>query len=154
MTEDKLADLVRLAEQFIALKQEDSSSVVIDDATAEAQNKEWFPTHCALFRSSRGDLLNLEYSKDLFYACADGPFKGVEAALKAEARWARILTAPNVTMYWPIVNFSGPLVHIEWMALDSITGEIIAKGFITKARKGHAGGVHFKSEQLTFYRDV
>jgi len=152
---EKLAFLVDEAKRFIALKVDPlPPDVIIDDATAEKENIEWFPTHCACFRSGRGDLLNQEYTNDLFYACADGPFTGVEQALEIEKRWARILATPDVTMYWPIVNFKGPLVHIEWMCLDNYTGEIIAKGFITKARKGHKGACHFKSEQLTFYRDV
>jgi hypothetical protein len=34
------------------------------------------------------------------------------------------------------------------------TGETIAKGMVCWARRGHPGACHFKSERLTFYRDV
>ena len=33
-------------------------------------------------------------------------------------------------------------------------GEAIAKGTVCYARRGHRGAAYFKSEQLTFYRDV
>ena len=34
------------------------------------------------------------------------------------------------------------------------TNETIAKGMVCWARRGHRGACHYKSEQLTFYRDV
>ena len=40
----------------------------------EAENKEFWPTHCESLRQGRGDLLTKEYRPDLVYHCQDGPF--------------------------------------------------------------------------------
>jgi hypothetical protein len=57
-------------------------------------------------------------------------------------------------MCWPIVMFWSEFVHFEWYCLDDGSGEVIAKGSVCWVRRGHRGGCYFKSEQLTFYRDV
>jgi hypothetical protein len=57
-------------------------------------------------------------------------------------------------MCWPIVMFWGEFVHFEWHCLDDASGEAIAKGTVCWVRRGHSGACYFKSEQLTFYRDV
>jgi hypothetical protein len=57
-------------------------------------------------------------------------------------------------MCWPIVMFWSEFVHFEWHCLDDGSGEVIAKGSVCWVRRGHRGGCYFKSEQLTFYRDV
>jgi hypothetical protein len=65
-----------------------------------------------------------------------------------------LLAQPGVTMCWPIVMFSGEFTHFEWNCIDDETGETTAKGTVLWVRRGHRGGCYFKSEQLTFYRDV
>jgi hypothetical protein len=45
-------------------------------------------------------------------------------------------------------------VHFEWYCQDDESGEVVAKGTVCWVRRGHRGGCYFKSEQLTFYRDV
>ena len=60
----------------------------------------------------------------------------------------------NVTVVWPIVQFWGEFTHFEWICLDDNTHEQIAKGSVCWVRRGHRGGCYYKSEQLTFVRDV
>jgi hypothetical protein len=55
---------------------------------------------------------------------------------------------------WPIVQFWGEFVHFEWKCEDDETNETLDKGMVCWVRRGHRGGCYFKSEQLTFYRDV
>jgi hypothetical protein len=50
--------------------------------------------------------------------------------------------------------FHSEFVHFEWACMDTETNETIAKGMVCWVRRGHRGACHFKSEQLTFYRDV
>jgi hypothetical protein len=38
--------------------------------------------------------------------------------------------------------------------MDDNTNEVLAKGTVCWVRRGHRGACYFKSEQLTFYRDV
>jgi hypothetical protein len=123
-----------------------------DKAEIEAENKEWFPTHCEALRSGRFDLLQREYREEYVYLCQDGPFHGKEN--DREKHWVAILAQPGVTMCWPIVLFAGEVVYFEWQALDDETHETIAKGNVTFLRRGHRGGCYLKTEQLTFYRDV
>jgi hypothetical protein len=123
-----------------------------DKAQVEAENKEWFPTHCEALRSGRFDLLGQEYRDEYVYLCQDGPFYGKEN--DREKHWVALLAQPEVTMTWPIVMFAGEVVYFEWQALDDVTGETIARGNVTFLRRGHRGGISVKTEQLTFYRDV
>ncbi|MDD5198506.1 MAG: hypothetical protein PHC88_01770 [Terrimicrobiaceae bacterium] len=120
----------------------------------EAENKEWFPTHAEALRQGRFDLLEHEYREDFAYLCADGPFRGKGAASEREANWVALIAQPGVTMCWPIVQFSGEAVYFEWVCRDDVTHENVAKGNVTFLRRGHRGGIHLKTEQLTFYRDV
>jgi hypothetical protein len=120
----------------------------------ERENKEWWPTHCEALRQGRADILTGEYRNDLVYFCQDGPYYGLEAQKAREKHWWALLAQPHVTMCWPIVMFHGEFVHFEWQCMDNETGETIAKGSVCWVRRGHRGGCHFKSEQLTFYRDV
>lgn len=53
----------------------------------EQENKHWWPTHCEAFRQGRGDILTGEYTSNLIYFCADGPFYGRTAAINREAHW-------------------------------------------------------------------
>lgn len=148
--------LIRDAEAYIALKQ--GSLPEMDSSypreQIEAENKEWWPTHCEALRRGRGDLLTAEYRDDLVYFCADGPFFGLEQQKEREKHWWALIAQPGVTMCWPIVMFWGEFVHFEWHCLDDASGEAIAKGTVCYARRGHRGAAYFKSEQLTFYRDV
>jgi hypothetical protein len=125
-----------------------------DASRIEAENRAWWPTHCEALRRGRADLLSAEYREDLVYLCQDGPFHGKTAGTAIEASWWKLLSQPGVTMCWPIVMFSGEVVYFEWRCADDATGETTAKGNVTFLRRGHAGGVHLKTEQLTFYRDV
>jgi hypothetical protein len=120
----------------------------------EAENKEWWPTHCEALRQGRGDILTAEYRDDLVYLCQDGPFYGISEQKEREKHWWALIAQPGVTMTWPIVLFWGEFVHFEWAAIDTETSETIAKGSVCWVRRGHRGGCYFKSEQLTFYRDV
>ena len=126
------------------------SSYTIEQIMAE--NREWFPTHCASLRGRRFDILSQEYREEYVYLCADGPFYGHEN--DREKHWVAIIAQPGATMTWPIVQFHGEVVYFEWQAFDDVTYEIIAKGNVTFLRRGHRGGIALKTEQLTFYRDV
>jgi hypothetical protein len=123
-----------------------------DKHRIEAENREWFPSHCEALRSGRFDLLSQEYRDEYVYLCQDGPFYGKEN--DREKHWVAIIAQPGVTMCWPIVMFTGEAVYFEWQAVDDITNEIVAKGNVTFLRRGHRGGIYLKTEQLTFYRDV
>lgn len=120
----------------------------------EQENKHWWPTHCEAFRQGRGDILTGEYTSNLIYFCADGPFYGRTAAINREAHWWAILTQPSVTMTWPIIMFHGEIIYSEWNCFDDQTKEVIARGNETILRRGHRGACYFKSEHLTFYRNV
>lgn len=148
--------LISDAERFVAMKR-DVLPQIGPDYTAEQierENKEWWPTHCEALRQSRGDILTGEYRSELVYFCQDGPYYGVEEQKTREQHWWALIAQPGVTMCWPIVMFHGEFVHFEWKCEDNITNETIAKGMVCWVRRGHQGGCHFKSEQLTFYRDV
>jgi hypothetical protein len=120
----------------------------------EAENKEWWPTHCEALRQGRGDLLTGEYRDDLVYFCQDGPYYGLTEQQEREKHWWALIAQPGVTMAWPIVMFHGEFVWFEWNCIDDTTRETIAKGSVAWVRRGHRGGCYFKGEQLTFYRDV
>ena len=74
--------LIEDAQRFIALKEKELPTIGPDYPLAqiEKENKEWWPTHCEALRRGRGDLLTLEYHKDLVYFCQDGPFYGSRPA--------------------------------------------------------------------------
>jgi hypothetical protein len=120
----------------------------------EAENKEWWPTHCEALRCGRGDLLTKEYRDDLVYFCQDGPYYGLTEQQEREQHWWALIAQPGVMMAWPIVMFHGEFVWFEWNCIDTATHETIAKGSVAWVRRGHRGGCYFKGEQLTFYRDV
>lgn len=120
----------------------------------EAENKEWWPTHCEALRKGRGDLLTGEYRDDLVYFCQDGPYYGLDEQKSREQHWWALIAQPGVIMTWPIVMFHGEFTHFEWACMDTETNETLAKGTVCWVRRGHRGACHFKSEQLTFYRDV
>jgi hypothetical protein len=148
--------LIREAELFIAMKVEALPAIgpELTPATIEQENKAWWPTHCEALRRGRGDLLRGEYRNDLVYFCQDGPFYGLDQQTEREKHWWALIAQPGVTMCWPIVMFWGEFVHFEWHCLDDASGEAIAKGTVCWVRRGHSGACYFKSEQLTFYRDV
>lgn len=148
--------LIEQAEAIIAKREKELPSInaEYDAAQIEAENKEWWPTHCEALRRARGDLLRGEYREDLVYFCQDGPFYGLTEQTERERHWWALIAQPNVTMCWPIVMFWGEFVHFEWHCLDDESGETLAKGTVCWVRRGHRGGCYFKSEQLTFYRDV
>jgi hypothetical protein len=154
--DDTKRQLIKLAED-INRRKEAALPAIDADYTAEqieAENKEWWPTHCEALRQGRGDILTDEYRDDLVYFCQDGPFYGVSEQKEREKHWWALIAQPGVTMTWPIVLFWGEFVHFEWAAVDTETYETIAKGSVCWVRRGHRGGCYFKSEQLTFYRDV
>lgn len=148
--------LLEEAARWISLKE--TKLPLIDDAyTAsiiEAENKQWWPSHCEALRQKRSDILRAEYREDLVYFCQDGPFQGLDQQTDRERHWWALISQPGVTMCWPIVMFWSEFVHFEWHCLDDNSGEVIAKGSVCWVRRGHRGGCYFKSEQLTFYRDV
>ncbi|MDZ8104961.1 MAG: hypothetical protein RM338_04955 [Nostoc sp. DedQUE12a] len=120
----------------------------------QAENKEWWPTHCEALRQGRGDLLTGEYRDDLVYLCQDGHYFGLQEQQERELHWWALIAQPGVTMTWPIVMFHHEHVYFEWKCLDDETNETLAKGNVTFVRRGHRGAVYLKTEQLTFYRDV
>ena len=148
--------LIEEAQRFIALKEKELPTVGPDYPLAqiEKENKEWWPTHCEALRRGRGDLLTLEYHKDLVYFCQDGPFYGLDQQKEREKHWWALIAQPGVIMCWPIVMFHHEFIWFEWNCIDVETRETIAKGSVAWARRGHRGGCYFKGEQLTFYRDV
>ncbi len=154
--DDTKTRLIKLAED-INRRKEPVLPAIGPGYTAEqieAENKEWWPTHCEALRQGRGDILTAEYRDDLVYLCQDGPFYGISEQKEREKHWWALIAQPGVTMTWPIVLFWGEFVHFEWAAIDTETYETIAKGSVCWVRRGHRGGCYFKSEQLTFYRDV
>lgn len=154
--EDIKRKLIKLAED-INLRKEGVLPAIGPGYTAaqiESENKEWWPTHCEALRHGRGDILTAEYREDLVYLCQDGPYYGISEQKVRERHWWALIAQPGVTMTWPIVLFWGEFVHFEWAAIDTETYETIAKGSVCWVRRGHRGGCYFKSEQLTFYRDV
>jgi hypothetical protein len=147
-----LADSAR----FIAMKESALPAIDVSNSMEriEQENREWWPTHCEALRQGRGDLLTAEYRDDLVYHCQDGPFHGLTEQRAREEHWWALIAQPGVTMCWPIVQFWSEFVHFEWKCEDSATNETIAKGNVCWVRRGHRGGCYYKSEQLTFYRDV
>jgi hypothetical protein len=148
--------LIEDAERFIAMKEEKLPPIDFDYTAEqiEAENKDWWPTHCEALRQGRGDLLTGEYREDLVYLCQDGPYHGLEEQKAREQHWWALIAQPGVTMVWPIVLFYGEFVYFEWKCIDDNTNETIAKGNVTWVRRGHRGACYLKTEQLTFYRDV
>jgi hypothetical protein len=148
--------LLQAAEAYVARKEASLPAVGPDYPLEriEAENKEWWPTHCEALRRGRGDLLTAEYREDLVYFCQDGPYYGLEEQQERERHWWALIAQPGVIMAWPIVMFHGEFVWFEWNCIDQATRETIAKGSVAWVRRGHRGGCYFKGEQLTFYRDV
>lgn len=148
--------LIQDATQYIALKESVLPVIGADypPEQIEHENKEWWPTHCEALRQGRGDLLTAEYRDDLVYFCQDGPFYGLTEQHEREQHWWALIAQPGVTMCWPIVQFWNEFVHFEWKCVDEETNETLAKGSVCWVRRGHRGACYFKSEQLTFYRDV
>ncbi len=150
------AQLIAAGERFVAMKEATLPAIGPDypPSQIEQENREWWPTHCEALRQGRGDILTGEYRDDLVYFCQDGPYYGIEQQQEREKHWWALIAQPGVTMTWPIVMFHGEFVHFEWVCMDDNTHETIAKGSVCWVRRGHRGGCPFKSEQLTFYRDV
>jgi hypothetical protein len=148
--------LLQAAAAYIARKEKVLPAIGPDYTLKqiEAENKEWWPTHCEALRRGRGDLLTGEYRDDLVYFCQDGPYYGLTEQQEREKHWWALIAQPGVTMAWPIVMFHGEFVWFEWNCVDDTTRETIAKGSVAWVRRGHRGGCYFKGEQLTFYRDV
>jgi hypothetical protein len=148
--------LLGAAEAYIARKEPTLPEIgpAYPLAQVEAENKEWWPTHCEAMRRGRGDLLTAEYRPDLVYFCQDGPYYGLGEQHEREQHWWALLAQGGVTMAWPIVMFHGEFVWFEWNCLDNATHETLAKGSVAWVRRGHRGACYFKGEQLTFYRDV
>jgi hypothetical protein len=148
--------LLQAAEGFIARKEDRLPDIGPGYALGqiEAENREWWPTHCEALRQGRGDILTGEYRPELVYLCQDGPYHGLTEQQEREKHWWALIAQPGVTMAWPIVMFHGEFVWFEWNCIDDATRETIAKGSVAWVRRGHRGGCYIKGEQLTFYRDV
>jgi len=156
VSDEMKATLLVDAARFIAMK-ETTLPAIDASYTAEQieqENKAWWPTHCEALRQGRGDLLTGEYRDDLVYFCQDGPYRGLSEQREREQHWWALIAQPGVTMTWPIVMFWSEFVHFEWNCMDDNTNEVLAKGTVCWVRRGHRGACYFKSEQLTFYRDV
>src|SRR6266516_1810640 len=117
----EMADhLIQESARFVAMKEKFLPPVDPDYPLKqiEAENKEWWPTHCEALRRGRGDLLTGEYRDDLVYFCQDGPFYGLKQQKEREKHWWALIAQPRVTMCWPIVMFWGEFVHFEWKCVD------------------------------------
>lgn len=157
LVDNDLADkMIEDAEKYISLPEEKLPEITPEYSLAqiEKENRDWWPTHCEAMRQGRGDILAGEYTDDLVYICADGPFYGKGAGTEREINWWAILAQPGITMSWPVVIFHGEVVYFEWLCTDDETNETTAKGNVTWLRRGHRGACYLKCEQLTFYRDV
>jgi hypothetical protein len=154
--DDLGARLLEASSVFIGLKEPTLPAIAPDYSLRqiEAENREWWPTHCEALRRGRGDLLTGEYRDDLVYFCQDGPYYGLAEQQGREKHWWALIAQRGVMMAWPIVMFHGEFVWFEWNCVDLATRETIAKGSVAWVRRGHRGGCYFKGEQLTFYRDV
>lgn len=156
VSDEMKAKLIENALKYAAMKE--AVLPPMDDnytlAQIEQENKEWWPTHCEALRQGRGDILTAEYRNDLVYFCQDGPYYGITEQQEREKHWWALIAQPGATMTWPIVMFYGEFTHFEWACKDDVTHETIAKGMVCWVRRGHRGACYFKSEQLTFYRDV
>lgn len=150
------AKLIADSARFIAMKEKTMPQLGPGYTPEQIlkENREWWPTHCEALRQGRGDLLTAEYRDELVYFCQDGPFHGLTEQRSREEHWWALIAQPGVTMTWPIVQMWSEFVHFEWKCEDNSTNETIAKGMVCWVRRGHKGGCYFKSEQLTFYRDV
>jgi hypothetical protein len=156
VSEEMKAQLIAAALKYAAMKEPTLPPIDANYTLAqiEQENKDWWPTHCEALRQGRGDILTAEYRGDLVYFCQDGPYYGIDEQKEREKHWWALIAQPGVSMTWPIVMFHGEFTHFEWACMDDITHETIAKGTVCWVRRGHRGACYFKSEQLTFYRDV
>jgi hypothetical protein len=153
---EKQSELIEKAQYYGSLKENEVPAVDANYTWAqiEQENKDWWPTHCEALRQGRGDILTVEYHQNLVYFCQDGPFVGTVDQQDREKHWWALIAQPGVTMCWPIVFFWREFVHFEWKCVDNGSNETTSKGMVAWVRRGHRGGCYFKSEQLTFYRDV
>lgn len=153
---EKQQELIEKAEYFGSLKEDEVPEVNANYTWAliEQENKDWWPTHCEALRQGRIDILTGEYNKNLVFFTQDGPIVGNTEQKEREQHWWALLGQPGVTISWPNVFFWREFVQFEWNCVDDQSNEIISKGFAAWTRRGHRGGCYFKSEQLTFYRDV
>jgi hypothetical protein len=156
VADDLKQKLIADAAKFVAMKESLLPEINSDYSAEqiERENKEWWPTHCEALRQGRGDILTGEYREELVYFCQDGPYYGLDMQKAREQHWWALIAQPGVSMCWPIVMFHGEVTFFEWKCVDDETNETLAKGNVTWVRRGHRGGCHLKTEQLTFYRDV
>ena len=80
------ARMIEEAGRFAAMKEPQLPAIdgAYPPERIEAENRDWWPTHCEALRQGRGDLLSAEYRDELVYFCADGPFTGVEQQRERE----------------------------------------------------------------------
>jgi len=156
VSDDMKAKLIKRSELYGKMKEAKLPEIGPDYTLEqiEKENREFWPSHCEALRQNRGDLLGMEYRSDLVYHCQDGPYYGIKEQNDREKYWWAILSQPGVTMVWPIVQIWGEFTHFEWICLDDTTNAKIAYGNVCWVRRGHRGGCYYKSEQLTFVRDV
>ena len=88
--------LLEDAARFIAMKEAKLPTIGAgyDLKQIEAENKEWWPTHCEALRKGRGDLLTGEYRDDLVYFCQDGPYYGLDEQKEREQHWWALIAQP------------------------------------------------------------
>jgi hypothetical protein len=148
--------LIADAEAYIALKQIKLPEITPDYDLNQinAENRDWWPTHCEAVRQGRADLLSKEYRNELVYLCADGPSYGKEFGANHGQNWRDSIAKPRTAMVWPNVLFHGETVYFEWRCIDNETHKVITKGNVTWLRRGHRGACYLKVKQLTFYRDI
>ena len=90
VSDELKAQLIQRSDEIGDLK-EATLPVIGPDYTheqIEAENKEFWPTHCEALRQGRGDLLTKEYRPDLVYHCQDGPYHGTTEQQKREKKVA------------------------------------------------------------------
>ena len=132
ISEELQAKLIQRSKEIGELQEAELPAIGADYTLEqiEAENREFWPTHCEALRQGRGDLLTKEYRPDLVYHCQDGPYFGIKEQAEREKHWWAIIAQPGVTMTWPIVQFWGEFTHFEWICYEEVPGAHIANGSV------------------------
>ena len=100
ISEELQAKLIQRSKEIGELQEAELPAIDADYTLEqiEAENREFWPTHCEALRQGRGDLLTKEYRPDLVYHCQDGPYFGIKEQAEREKHWWAIIAQPGVTM--------------------------------------------------------
>ena len=86
VSEELKATLIKSSDEIGNLQEAELPAIGPDYTLEqiEAENREFWPTHCEALRQGRGDLLTKEYRPDLVYHCQDGPYHGIKEQQQRE----------------------------------------------------------------------